>query len=508
MTADGYEDDDRGVVFPRIDGDRSTTATGQAIFAAAARAADPALADGIERADSWYREYVRFAARLVEAEVVGDVAPDAVPTAGLESVHERFRFRRDGDVVPVREAVGRGTGDELSTVTVQGEASGGPGTLEVPYEGGSLSGDALHRQLDRWVDAGTVEPSFAEAIRRVMANPDWLDLSDRTFVVLGAGAEMGPLESLCRWRADLALVDLPQPRLWDRILTTVRDGRGRARVPLRNGTSAPQTGPLAEVAGADLVTDLPEIAAWLDRLEAGPLTLGNYVYADGALNVRVSVAVDALAEHLADRRDDLSAAVLATPTDVYAVPEGTREESLERFASTGLGRRLVRVMSGGRLFAPNYGEALRSPDGRAYGVADCLVPQQGPNYALAKRLHRWRARWVRHRGMVSSINVAPPTRTVSVTKNKMLAAAYEAAPAYDVEIFEPETSRVLMAAMLVHDLRYPGSAADPQADLGHHLDLLSEGAIHGGLWRIAFAPRTVLPLAVARGMARRTSSRA
>lgn len=507
MTADDHSDDHRGVVFPRVDGERSTTATGQAVFAAAAEPADPTLADEIAATDSWYQRYVHFARRLVEAEIVGEVAPDAVPEAGLASVHERFRFRRDGAAVPVREAVEHATDDELSTVTVEGEASGGPGLLEVPYGGRTLSGDALHRQLDRWVDAGTVEPSFAQAVRRVMANPDWLDLSDRTFAVLGAGAEMGPLEALCRWNADLVLVDLPQPQLWERVLRTVRGGGGRARVPVRGGSSARDAAGLSEVAGADLVMDLPEIAAWLDRVEDGPLTLGNYVYADGALNVRVSVAVDVLADHLAQRRDDLSLAVLATPTDVYAVPDGTRQASRERFASTGPARRLVRAASSGRLFAPNYGEALPSPDGRAHGVADCLVPQQGPNYALAKRLHRWRARWARSRGMVSSINVAPPTRTVSVTKNRILAAAYGAAPAYDVEIFEPETSRVLMAAMLVHDLRDPGSAANPAVDLGHHLDLLSEGAIHGGLWRIAFAPRTVLPLAVARGMTRRTLSR-
>src|SRR6185295_17837794 len=63
----------------------------------------------------------------------------------------------------------------------------------VPYRGKRLAGDDLHRQLDRWVAGGIVEPTCAEAVRTVMANPDWLDLSDRRTVVLGAGAEMGPL---------------------------------------------------------------------------------------------------------------------------------------------------------------------------------------------------------------------------------------------------------------------------------------------------------------------------
>lgn len=492
---------DRGVVFPLVDGERSTTATGQAVFADAARAVDPDLADRIASVGSWYQRYVDLAGQLVEAEIVRAPDAGAVPSAGLRSIHERFRYRRDGEDLPLDEVLGIGADRELSTVTVEGQGTGGDRELQVPYRGDLLSGDALHRQLDRWVDAGTAEPSFAEAIRRVVAHPDWLDLSDRTFVVAGAGAEMGPLAPLCRWNARLALIDLPRPALWERILATVREGGAEAVVPVREG-HADGTSPLEEVAGADLVTELPEIGAWLDRIGSGPLTLGNYVYADGAMNVRVSAAVDLLTARLAERRDDLSLAVLGTPTDVYAVPDGTRHASRDRFSHASLRRRLTRAVTGDRFFAPNYGEAVTTPDGQRYGIADCLVPQQGPNYALAKRLHRWRARWARARGLVSSINVAPPTRTVSVIKNRILAAAYEAAPAYDVEIFEPETSRVLMAAMLVHDLREPRSAANPERALDHPLDLLSQGAIHGGLWRIAFAPRTVLPLAVVRGMAR------
>ena len=41
-------------------------------------------------------------------------------------------------------------------------------------------------------------------------------------------------------------------------------------------------------------------------------------------------------------------------------------------------------------FAPNYPETVTTDRGEI-GIADCLVPQQGPNYALAKRLQRWRA---------------------------------------------------------------------------------------------------------------------
>ncbi len=48
--------------------------------------------------------------------------------------------------------------------------------------------------------------------------------------------------------------------------------------------------------------------------------LGNYVYADGATNVRVATAVDVLSTGCCRDRPDTALAFLATPTDVFAVP--------------------------------------------------------------------------------------------------------------------------------------------------------------------------------------------
>ena len=67
------------------------------------------------------------------------------------------------------------------------------------------------------------------------------------------------------------------------------------------------------------------------------------------------------------------------------------------------------------------------------GINDSLVRQQGPNYALPKRVHRWRATLARDGGATVSINVAPPSRTRSVVKNRALAAAYAGAHRFGVE---------------------------------------------------------------------------
>jgi hypothetical protein len=148
-------------------------------------------------------------------------------------------------------------------------------------------------------------------------------------------------------------------------------------------------------------------------------------------------------------------------------------------------------LSGGRLLRRAYSSTA------APGINDSLVVQQGPNYALAKRLQRWRAVIARDGGTTVSLNVAPPTRTRSVTKNRVLAAAYAGANRFGVEVFEPATTKVLMAALLVHDLNTGADSAHahPWQDEAH-------AAAHGGLWRIAYAPRSVLGLAALAGYPR------
>lgn len=501
-------DEVRGVAFPDTGDGRHTTPTGRGVFADAARALDTGLADTIEAEPNWRHGYLVHARRLLEARLRDRHRTVAVAEAGLASLHSRFEFVTDEGATSLRAALDAGPGiDEMQTAELRGSATEAETTLSVPYKGGRLSGDDLHRRLDDWVDAGTVEPSFADAIRLVMENPDWIDLSDLHVAVLGAGAEMGPLFSLCRWGAHVLPVDLPRPDVQARIIATVRQGRGRATLPLHRRPDGDDDASLAAAAGLDLVVDTPTVAAWLANA-TGPLTLGNYAYADGSMHVRVSMAADAIAACLTDRRDDVSLAVLATPTDVFAVPAEVVETARRRFVEPGWQRSVggvARTFTAGRVFAPNYPDTITTEEGATYGVADCLVAQQGPNYALAKRLQRWRATVERERGRLVSVNVAPPTRTRSVLRNRALAAAYGSARRFGIEVFDPSTSNTLMAALLVHDLRNPGSSANPAASLEHPLDLFVDGANHGGLWRNPFAPRSVLGLAVVLGMVQRSA---
>jgi len=487
-----------GVVFPRSDGAsgagptgdprRSTSSLGRAVVADALRTVDPIGARAASGETNWRRGYVAHFRRLVEA---GLDTPDAarnLAADGLESLHRRMRFvRHEGEEVGITEACATPAGAEgpLETVSVPGGSSAEK-EFSLPYKGERLRGDALDRRLDDWVARGVIEPSCAEAVRTVVANPDWLDLADRRVVVLGAGAEMGPALSLLRWGADVIAVDLPRPGIWARLFDATSRFGGRLHVPVRSGS----TGELTDRAGADLLHDLPAVTGWLAGLD-GSLVLGDYVYADGATNVRVCMAVDALTVELLARRPETALAFLATPTDVFAVPAEAVEHSAAAYGRrTGVSRvrRPLRVLSAGRLLRRTY-----APDADP-GICDSLVPQQGPNYALAKRLQRWRATVARAAGTTVSLKVAPPTRTRSVVKNRALAAAYTGAHLFDVEVFEPATSNTLMAALLVHDLR----AGQPVAE--HPWQDEAFAAAHGGLWRAPYAPRSALGLAALMGL--------
>ena len=484
--------DSSGVVFPvdASSGRRSTAAVGRSVVAEALRAVDPVGSASAARETNWRQGYLPHFRRLVEAGLSSEAAAVTIARDGVAALHDRMRWSVAGEDRPLDDVFDEPPATELAHETIRGVAAPDR-TLSVPYAGERLSGEGLRRRVDAWVEAGTVEPSCAEAIGRVIDNPDWLDLSDRTVVVLGAAAEMGPLRTLLRWGADVAAVDLPRADLWERLIGETRRSAGSITVPVRRGDT-----PLAQRAGGDLVHDLGAVTQWVERLE-GPLVLGNYVYADGATNVRVSAAVDALSARVIETRgqDDVALAFLATPTDVFAVPGSAVARSVTNYAERRTSKVLrvpLRTLSGGRLLRRNY-VPFGGPD--EPGINDSVVLQQGPNYLLAKRLQRWRATAYRADGGLVSLKVAPPTRTRSVLKNRALAAAYAGAHRFGIEVFEPGTANTLMAALLVHDLR-TGGPAQP-----HPWQDEAYAAVHGGLWTAAYDPRSALGLAALLGVA-------
>ncbi len=464
--------------FPEVGGRRSTTWTTRAVLADAAGPADHALAERIGRCDSWRSGYAPLLRDLTTLAAEPPRAL-AIARAGLESMRERLVLDTEGGDVPLADALAQSPAAPLGSGEIRGAAAPAE-QLEIPYDGRTLRGGELLDQLARWVDAGVAEPSFARAVGLVVEHPEWLALPGRTVVLVGAGSEIGPLEPLCAWGAEVLALDVPDEAVWSRIQLIARRGAGTVRMPV-SAEGRP---------GLDVVAHLPAAHAWLaESLDGGRPVLGMYAYADGGAHVLLTGAFDALATELTGREPSTALAWLGTPTDAYVVPDATAERAraayearrVRRFAQAPL-----KALSGGRLYRPAYAEAVP--------VADALIEQQGPNYAIAKRLQRWRGLAAAGSGGQVSFNVAPATWTRSVTKNRVLAAAYAGARHFGIEIFEPATTRALMAALLVHDLNREPDCA-PQAEA-----LFSDGAAHGGLWTAAYEPRSALGLAALAGL--------
>merc|ERR1719277_1244691 len=350
----------------------------------------------------------------------------------------------------------------------------------------NLKGMALRKQLDEWVEYGTMEADVADALKTLQMNQDkWLDLSDMYFVLLGAASAMGPLSFLLSHGANVVAV--ARPNALKGILRKAKNSPGRVLFPVRKGTdwkalvAAGDMEGLSKVSGCDLMTQTPEIAAWVAGVAPGKqLTIGNYTYLDGASHVQIAVACDCIMEKLCRARRDTAVAFLGTPTDAHVVTKEAAAAADEAHKQAPLWMRLWEAAG---ILQPNTARAVGELQ-----FMDAIVPDQGPNYILSKRLQHWRALVARADGHAASSNVSPSTATSSVTSNASFAAAYGGMHIFrPMEVAYQELSLSLMGALLIHDLRNPTSAASPSTALPHPLCLFQATGFHGGIWRCPYS---------------------
>ena len=481
----------------------STSHIGKEILSEALATIDNKISQKILNEKNWRKKYPEYFKALVQSGIESVKHPITIAENGLKKAHQNFEFYRDGEKHSLKDAMAL-EGQALHTVKIKGKSDNAP-EWYVPYHGKNLSGEALVTQIEDWEARGIMEPSHANALREVIAHPEWFDLSDRTMVLFGAASEAGPLTWLSRWKTNIVAVDLPNERVWNKILTTIEQGNATLYAPSIEELDSEQTlENLQSKLGANLLTQTPEIAQWLAK-NPNTLDLAAIAYLDGEKHVRVAMAMDAIMQYVSHHKANTSLMFMCTPTDVYAVPKEIIDASQEKFKHRSTTQKLfsqsISTISLKHFFKENSNELVHSDNGQQYGIADCLVVEQGPNYALAKRIQQWRATLARHFGQRVSINIAPSTTTHSVTKNPLLKAAFNGASLFDVESFDPETTNAIMAALWIYDLRHPQSVANPEVKLDHPLRLIMEGANHGGLWRVAYLARTALPFAALYGFA-------
>lgn len=463
-----------GIQFPANEkGDRSTTSFNKEVFSAMANSLGAKdLEDKIKSEKDWRHKYSVHLDQVVERtlKLQDASALSAVLTKGLEKA--RSMDLESGSVAPgaLSQAM---TASAAKFTTSKVAGSGSVVTdLVVPYNGHQLKGSELEGQCDQWSSYGTMEADCATAIKNGAKKLG--EMKGRTFLVLGAGSELGPVRPLLEAGATVAAVATRRPKRWAELIALARKSAGTLLLPV-----SPQSGEvknnedLAAVAGADLLTETPQILEWLlrcGREATGKVTMGTYLYADGEANVRLTAASDFIVEALKSLgKDKVSFAYLSSCSTSTAIPAEAIQAQEANFNTAGR-------------WATMFGERqnCKKLDDGTFFLSGFEV-LQGPNYALAQMMRQWRAALLHMEGFTVSAPMAPICRTESVVHNATMAVLLEGIAHFPPqESYDAETGRMAMLAILISDL------TEPSPKLASPLHVVTRKAFHSGIWRTPF----------------------
>jgi len=479
-----------GIEFPITNektGERGTTEMNKAALAAAVKGIDNEEAEKIMKRGNWrfaYNQHIINHSRICaksDAKTCVKIAQQ-----GLDYLHNHFTFIRDDKATTFAKAMQIYTGS-FETGTIKGNAPKPDSfNYKIPYLGKDLEGEEILAQLDKWVKEGVIEASAGQGIRKAVTNQKWLDLSDRYFVLLGATSAMGPLKVLLSLGANIIAIDINRPHVWEGLFKLVRASCGTVTFPTSKKIQPEDDdAAIAKIAGCNLFTQTPEINNWLQTVHPGkPLVVGGYAYLDGALHVKVALAMDAIMDSLTTKRKDVSLGFLCTPTDCHMIPQEAWEAANDHFKKAPWWQKLIHSLGG---LKKNVLAPVKSDAGLTIHLVDGVTVAQGPNYALAKRMQHWRAIVARSNGITVSTNIAPSTKTQSVVSNVQFAAAYHGMHHFKpMEILFPETSNAVMGALLIHDVSNKECVSCGSIKLQHPLELFADGGFHGGVWRCGY----------------------
>jgi len=479
-------------VFPldQTQNSRSSSEGGKRILAAAVKSLDANLSDSILAEKNWRYNYPSYFVDSVKLGLKSKDSAIAIAESGLAEIYSGFDFVRDGKNYNLSEAMSIfSTSPFFKSVVVKGK-SAKPSVAELfrmPYRGKDLVGTQVLDQLRKWSDFGTISQDVVPALTTVLEDPNmFFALEDRCFVTLGSSSEMGPFECLLNLGATVIAIDLPgRPNVWRRLIDVAVGSCGTLIIPVKNDETEYDNdySKIAKAAGANILTQTPEIAEWLVRcVPEKELCIGSYTYLDSDLFVRIAVAGDAISSEVLKKRPGTTLAFLSSGADVFVVDEAAVKMAESRMGK--LWHSVINTISFGKYLQPNSHELCMSDSGEKFYICDGLATIQGQNYALAKRLQHWRAISARNAGVTVSSNIAPATFTDSVEHNPLTLYISRAIWNFEpIEVYDRVTTKALMTMLLLHDMYSHDSASNPSTTLRNPQELMSTTAIDCGVWR-------------------------
>ena len=491
-----------GVLFPLdSSGKRSTTGVNKHIFSTAIAEADAECADKIMAERKWRSNYAEHIYSFTVASVRTPETTLDVARRGLNAISTTFDFCRDGQTMKIGEAMSSAAFDQVPlTGVVEGE--GGEVDVEkalrLLFEGEELRGERLIQMLEQKQEAAELEGDVIEAVRDLVADSaDKLKLLDDTvFVIFGATSELCPLEPLLELGLHVAGIARPSAKKQAKLIDIAkRSPRGATlALPVLDTSVGSEIlqdmDKLGEVTGADMLVFTPEVKNWLLQLYPNKrLVIGSYIYLDGANHVRASVAMDAIIEAVIKERPDTALMYLGSPATVYPIPADAHADAMRR-RSKGAWWHNLTPLKYTKITPTTLEEVNENASNKSKEmiVFSGIVNVQGPNYCLAKTLQHWRAMIARDECRCTvSINMAPTCATDSVMHVSSVARAVRGMRAFPpLTYFEPVTARKLMTMLMLYDLTFSESEANPEVPLRNPMDLFSSLGVHGGLWRCPY----------------------
>lgn len=472
---------------PTTGADVRSTELARVTLAAAARN-NQELFQNIDGAPKWRDWYIRLYGQLAIEEGRSPSQLAKMATAGLAVFHSHLHTSSG---LLLSEAVARGFGSDLvETALIKG--SGTKQSISIARHHGPLAETA-----SQWDKEGWAEPGLIESYRFLDQNPN-LSLDGNLLFAVAGAAEFAPTEHWLAWGGEVAVVARNNPSTWEKLISMARASSGTMLVPVVRQDRSKKLSDLsdkelAQVAGLDMLEHYSEIASWMNQLYKkadSKFILGLYAYTPKVNHIRVQGVQETLAD-LAMKNfatDKLVFSWLATPTDSTPGPESIGRDQIARFSKRS-SMRIIRDSFLGFLNAARAAKPIffDSDSGQKLMLVDASVQQQGPSYSFSKRTQRWRAYLAHYAGFRVSYQISPPARTNSVLRHKILRASYQGAPLFGVKPFEVDVAKSAAAAALVRDVLDPTAYSNKDTTT----ELQCYSAIHGGLWRIAYRPRSV-----------------
>jgi len=475
--------------FTNASGERvNSTEFAKSLLASATEPCDAKLANSIRDEGNWRKNYQQYFYAVGRTEFADRNSGFDISKSGLDQLGSLI-VNQSGQSLSALAKAGFAAKALVRTTRIKGEG--------VPLSYWTESKQSLSALANTWHERGLAEADVVAAFEFLEQNPG-LPIAGDLLVALAGNAELSATRDWLSLGGRVAVIARPNPTAWRDLIEFARTSAGELLIPVSSRHQIPSDSTdeqISDIAGLNFVDDIEQTASWLHDLSRldSRLVLASYAYVGGSKQIIAQAAQDALisvvCENLAKAKVALS--WLATPLDIVNAEPALAEKQFAAYAIRSAAEKARDAFWS--LFGQLKAAAPETiVDGaEPFAIFDASSVRQGSSYLLAKHSEKWRALVAARQGHLTSFTVAPPAKTRSVLRVKILEKTYRGLWRFGVEPFSAAATSRAMALILLRNLHDPKSPAAPQNSAKSPLAMVSATAIHGGVWRLGYHPESI-----------------